>query len=86
MGPLLTFDLAGEDTVYAVAKYLFPLISDSHELPLALKKIVEAGELGMKTCKGIFDYSQEEWDRIVKQRDKEFLQRLKLLYWSREEG
>lgn len=86
IGPLLTFDLAGEETVYAVAKYLFPVINDSHEPPLALKKMVEAGELGMKTGKGIFDYSQEEWDRIVKQRDKEFLQRLKTLYWPKEES
>lgn len=84
IGPLLTADLGGVDTWYRVAKYLFPLINDSHEPPLALKKMVEAGELGMKTGKGIFSYSQEEWNRIVKRRDREFLQRLKSLYWSKE--
>ena len=86
IGPLLTCDLGGIDTWYRVAKYLLPLISDSHEPPLARKKMVEAGELGVKTGKGVFDYSQDEWDRIVKQRDKEFLQRLKTLYWSKEQS
>lgn len=83
IGPLLISDLGGMDTWYRVAKYLFPLISDSHDPPLAIKKMVEAGELGVKTGKGVFDYSQEEWDRIVKQRDKEFLQRL--MYWSKKD-
>jgi len=84
IGPLLTNDLGGNDTNYRVAKYLFPLINDSHEPPLGLKKMVEAGELGAKTAKGFFDYSQAEWDRIIKQRDREFLQRLKALYWSKQ--
>jgi len=84
IGPLLTCDLAGIETWYKVSKYLFPLVSDSHEPPLAIRKMVEAGELGAKTGKGVFNYSQEEWDKIIKQRDKEFLHRLKVLYWSKQ--
>jgi 3-hydroxybutyryl-CoA dehydrogenase len=84
IGPLLTNDLGGNDTFYRVAKYLFPLINDSHEPPLTLKKMVEAGNLGAKTGKGFFAYSQADWDRIIKQRDREFLQRLKALYWSKQ--
>jgi len=84
IGPLLTNDLGGNDTNYRVAKYLFPLINDSHKPPLGLKKMVEAGELGAKTGKGFFDYSHEEWDRIIEQRDREFLQRLKALYRSQQ--
>jgi len=34
--------------------------------------------------KGFYDYSEEEWAKIIKKRDKEFLQRLKCLYWSRK--
>jgi 3-hydroxybutyryl-CoA dehydrogenase len=84
IGPLLTFDLAGEDTIYTISRYLFPLISDAHEPPEAIRKLVEEGNLGEKTGNGVFDYTREQWDSIIKQRDKEFLQRLKALYWAKE--
>ena len=83
IGPLLTCDLGGLDTWYEVSRYLLPLISHSEEPPLAIKKMVEARKLGAKTGKGIFNYSQKDWDRIIKRRDKEFLERLKTLYWQK---
>jgi len=80
IGPLLTADMAGIDTYYRVTKYLFPLLNDSDEPPLTIRKMVENGELGAKSGKGFFDHSQEEWNKIIKRRDKEFLRRLKALY------
>ncbi|MFZ4439175.1 MAG: 3-hydroxyacyl-CoA dehydrogenase family protein [Syntrophales bacterium] len=85
IGPLLTYDLAGLDTACQVSRNLFPVICDSHEVPLFIKKKVEEGALGRKSGKGIFDYSEEEWQEKVKQRDKEFLERLKCLYWSKKD-
>jgi 3-hydroxybutyryl-CoA dehydrogenase len=81
IGPLLTSDLGGQDTWCAVSKYLFPLISDAHESPKDYVKMVDAGNLGMKTGKGFYDYTEEEWKAVIEKRDKEFLQRLKSLYW-----
>jgi len=81
IGPLLTSDLGGQDTWCAVSKYLFPLISDAHEPPKDYVKMVDAGNLGMKTGKGFYDYTEEEWKAVIEKRDKEFLQRLKNLYW-----
>ena len=85
IGPLLTNDLGGHDTTYRVAKYLLPLINDSHEPAAAFKRMVEAGDFGAKTGKGFFDYSEQEWSRITEKRDQEFLQRLKALYWSKQD-
>jgi len=85
IGPLLTADMAGIDTYYRVTKYLFPLINDSHEPPLTIRKMVEDGQLGAKSGKGVFDHSQEEWNKIIKRRDKEFLRRLKALYRSEKD-
>ncbi len=82
IGPLLTSDLGGQDTFCAVAQYLFPLISDAHTPPESYVKMVEGGDLGMKTGKGFYNYSKEEWDAVIEKRDKEFLQRLKNLYWE----
>lgn len=82
IGPLLTSDLGGQDTFYAVSKYLFPLISDAHVPPEDYARMVEAGDLGMKTGKGFYNHTKEEWDAIMEKRDREFLQRLKNLYWE----
>jgi len=81
IGPFLTYDLAGLDLAYRVSSNLFPEISDSHEVPDFIKQKVAANELGRKTGKGVFSYSEEEWQMIERNRDKEFLDRLKRHYW-----
>ena len=81
IGPLLTSDLGGQDTWCAVSSYLFPLISDAHVPPENYLKMVQAGNLGLKSGKGFYDYTEEEWKAVTEKRDKEFLQRLKNLYW-----
>lgn len=82
IGPLLTADLGGQDTWCAVATYLFPLISDAHVPPENYLKMVKAGNLGLKTGKGFYEYTDAEWKAVIEKRDREFLQRLKLLYWD----
>ena len=87
IGPLETCDLGGLDIWYALTKHLFKVINDAHEPPEELKRMVEAGELGVKTGKGFFDYSVHYFakgqDESVKARDKKFIQLLKLLYPQR---
>jgi len=82
IGPLLTSDLGGQDTWSAVATYLFPLISDAHVPPENYLKMIRAGNLGLKTGKGFYDYTDAQWKAVIEKRDLEFLQRLKLLYWD----
>ena len=81
IGPLLTNDLGGNDTNYKVSRYLLPLINNSTEPPEAFRRMVEDGRYGQKTGQGFFAHSTEEWNSIIEKRDKEFLQRLKMLYW-----
>jgi len=84
IGPLETCDLGGLDLWYGIAERLFKVIDDAHQPPQALKEKVEAGELGLKTGKGFFDYKIDYFtkgeDERVKARDKKFIQLLKLLY------
>jgi len=84
IGPLETCDLGDLGGWYIGTSRLFKLISNAKEPPEALKKMVEAGELGLKSGKGFFNYgtsySDEGQDESVKRRDKKFIQLLKLLY------
>ena len=79
IGPLLTRDLAGHPKMGALAvetqNSLCRQISDAKELPEAVSK-------RWRAHKEFYDYSPEQWEEIIKQRDREFLRRLKQLYWS----
>jgi len=86
IGPLLTMDLGGLNLWFNVCKNLFPLINSSTEAPKALKQLTLQGLDGIKSGQGFYDYtrdfSQEELDKAVHERDKEFLNRLKKLYFE----
>ena len=84
IGPLETCDVGGLDIWSGIADRLFKVISDAHEPPAELKKMVRAGDLGLKSGKGFFDYSigyfDEGQDERVRTRDNKLIQLLKLLY------
>ena len=88
IGPLLTADLGGLDTWLRVAENLLPKIQSSVEPPQALRRLVSQGHSGIKSGKGFYDYagdfSKKELDGVIENRDREFLQRLKTLYWGKE--
>lgn len=80
LGPLATMDMGGLDLLYKGMKYLYPLIDRSTEVQRVLEGKVEQGELGLKTGRGFFQYSQDEplaVSRPVKERDKRLLHLLK---------
>jgi len=82
MGPLQMCDMGGLDIWYTAANRLFKDISDAPEPPAELKKLVEAGDLGVKTGKGFLDYRTEssgkDQTNAVKERDRLLLNILKL--------
>jgi 3-hydroxybutyryl-CoA dehydrogenase len=84
IGPLMTTDLGGVPKwgplAYEMFSEAFKFITDAKEPPEKWREQVT-------NHKGFYDYSEEEWAKIIRKRDREFLQRLKCLYWSKtEEG
>ena len=60
MGPLTLADFIGLDTCLAIMEVLYEGFSDSKYRPSPLlRKYVEAGLMGRKTGRGVYDYRQE---------------------------
>lgn len=60
MGPLALSDLIGLDVVRAMAETLERELGDNrYGMPATLVQLTEAGELGRKSGKGLYDYSGE---------------------------
>jgi len=80
LGPLETSDLGGLDTYLHIAEYLFKEIDRSTEPPEFLREKVRQGKLGVKTGEGFFQYTPEEAEKKIRERDHQFLKRLKCHY------
>ncbi len=80
LGPLETSDFGGLDTFLNIAQYLFREIDRSTEPPEILKEKVRGGKLGVKTGEGFFSYPRNKVQEKIKERDHQFLRRLKCLY------
>jgi 3-hydroxybutyryl-CoA dehydrogenase len=84
IGPLLTIDLGGVKLWRSVCANLLPHIESGTTPPAALDELIAEGNDGIKSGKGFYDYtvdfSEEDLDKAIAQRDKEFLNRLKNLY------
>jgi 3-hydroxybutyryl-CoA dehydrogenase len=82
IGPLLTLDLAGlpqwGPLAYEMFSQAYKFIDDSKEPPEKWKERI-------MNHQGFYDYSEEQWEEIIKRRDKQFLRRLKQLYWNQGE-
>jgi 3-hydroxyacyl-CoA dehydrogenase len=82
IGPLETSDFGGLDTFLNICRYLFKEIDRSTEPPEILKEKVAQKKLGIKTGEGFYAYPGEKGQEKIKERDRQFLQRLKCLYFK----
>ena len=61
MGPLKVSDLVGLDVRLSIAEYLYQELGGKHyDPPTILRDKVAAGELGKKSGKGFYDWSQKK--------------------------
>lgn len=83
IGPLQTADLGGLDTFYYISSYLFNELSDMKEPPEMLKKLMDTKELGVKSKKGFYDYSDGRDEEAIKNRDKMLFSMLKYIHMKK---
>jgi len=77
LGPLETVDLGGIDTFLHAYDYLYHTLGDRFKPPALLRNKVQTGELGIKTGKGIYDYTGKSIEAIIKHRDEWLIDQLK---------
>jgi 3-hydroxybutyryl-CoA dehydrogenase len=76
LGPMEYLDAVGLDLVKNIQGYLYADLDDTPGVVPLIGRLVREGNLGMKTGKGLFDWSGKE-DRIREKRDREFIRRWK---------
>ncbi len=78
LGPIETADLGGLDIFHSVSDYLFKHLDDNKKPQPFFSKMVENGNIGIKSGSGFYKYEMKDKDEIIKKRDI-FLLRLKKL-------
>jgi 3-hydroxybutyryl-CoA dehydrogenase len=76
LGPMEYLDAVGLDLIKNIQGYLYGDLDDTPGVVPVIDRLVQEGNLGMKTGRGLFDWS-EKADRIRMNRDMEFMRRLK---------
>ena len=79
VGVLQSMDFAGLDLVFASRKNTPIELAPYSGVPKIVEQKVKKGELGVKTGRGLYDYSGRSTEEILRQRDLKYLKILKAL-------
>ena len=63
MGPLEFVDWGGLDILYYANRYLSAELGERYQAPPIVDKLMEEGHLGIKTGRGMYDFSAWTWMR-----------------------
>lgn len=82
LGPFETADLGGLDTFFYISSYLFNELSDEKKPTVLQQELMDNGNLGVKSGKGWYDYSDGKGEEAMARRDKNFFKMLKHIHNS----
>jgi 3-hydroxybutyryl-CoA dehydrogenase len=71
-------DFGGLETFVRIWDHLFPLLSNTAEVPSAVRRAVAEGALGLNASRGFYDYRGRSKEALLRERDR------RLLLWLRE--
>jgi 3-hydroxybutyryl-CoA dehydrogenase len=71
-GPFQISDMAGLDVYESVLDVLKEGLGERFEAPKTLRKLVEEGRMGTKSGAGFLEYTDEERERLLLERDRRY--------------
>lgn len=75
-GPIESAELGGLDIIHMFAEFLFPDLNTDKAPPAAVTALVKDGHYGLKTGKGIYDWSQRDGQELLARRADRLFQHL----------
>jgi 3-hydroxybutyryl-CoA dehydrogenase len=76
VGPLENIDLVGLELVEAIQSYLLPDLADNHEPSRLLRAKLAAGDVGMKSKRGFYDWTKRDPRQVLERRDRQIVRQL----------
>jgi 3-hydroxybutyryl-CoA dehydrogenase len=73
VGPFETMDFGGIDTFYNISSYLFADLCDRKDVQDLMRKAFDEGRHGVKSGRGIYDYSGDMAAKAIARRDAKLL-------------
>lgn len=71
-GPFEVMDFGGIDTFHNISEYLFEDLSNAKKDYGIMRELYESGQLGIKSGKGFYDYSDGKAEEAITIRNKRF--------------
>ena len=75
-GPIESAELGGLDIIHMFGEFLFPDLDNITTPPPAVTELVRNGHFGLKTGKGIYDWSKRDGEALLAQRADRLFQHL----------
>lgn len=75
-GPIESAELGGLDIIHMFGEFLFPALDNITEPPEAVTALVRDGHYGLKTGKGIYDWSKRDGAALLAKRADRLFQHL----------
>lgn len=77
-GLIESADLGGLDTMYHFARYLTPRLDSSSEPPEQVAALVRAGHCGLRSGKGVYDWTERDGSALLSERRRELMRWLQI--------
>lgn len=78
-GPIENMDYVGLDQTQRLQNYMAPRLCNDEQAAQILQDKIDAGDLGVKSGKGFYDWSKRDIHEAVRRRDAQVVQQLKFL-------